>query len=302
MKIVQDRGGYSDEERLKFKPLVYSNCISQMSILASVAIRDKLSFDSPENQEAANAIGGIQPFGHLWTNEIGLMIKNLWRDSAIQRIYHSKDKTYQLNDTAGYFFDNVDRFVVDNYIPTLGDVLRVRVRSVGIEEAEFVFDGMVIKAVDVGGQRSERRKWIHCFSQVTAVLFCASLSDYCHCLRENSNVNRMEEALELFSEVANSAYFNRSAIILFLNKVDIFEQKLKEIPLNTFFEEYQGGRDKDYACEYVRARFVELVSDSTKLFPHITCALDTNHIEHVIYDVRAEIIHQNIDSIWENDK
>jgi len=293
MKIVQDQGGYSEEERLRFKPIVYSNCISQMSILLSAVKKQKLNFDTPENEKDANYLLE-QPSELLWTPEIGSTIKRLLSDSAVQNVYSSGTKNYPLNDTAGYFFKYIDRFIPENYIPSIGDVLRVRVRSTGIEEAEFVFDSMLIKVVDVGGQRSERRKWIHCFSQVTSVLFCASLSDYCQKLRENSNVNRMDEALELFSEVANSSYFNTSSIILFLNKVDIFEDKLKEIPLTTYFPTFQGG-DKDIACEFVKARFVELVSDTSKLYPHITCALDTDQLEHVIYDVRAEILQQSFD-------
>lgn len=91
-------------------------------------------------------------------------------------MYSEAGKLYQLNDTANYFFDNIDRFVQPDYTPTIDDVLRVRVRSTGIEEAMFVFDKMIFKVMDVGGQRSERRKWIHCFESVTAVLYTAALS------------------------------------------------------------------------------------------------------------------------------
>lgn len=40
---------------------------------------------------------------------------------------------------------------------------------------------------DVGGQRSERKKWIHCFENVTSIIFCVALSEYDQVLRENSN-------------------------------------------------------------------------------------------------------------------
>ena len=54
---------------------------------------------------------------------------------------------------------------------------------------------------DVGGQRNERRKWIHCFEDVTAVIFVAAISEYDQKLFEDGATNRMVEALELFEEV-----------------------------------------------------------------------------------------------------
>ena len=41
--------------------------------------------------------------------------------------------------------------------------------------------------VDVGGQKSERRKWIHCFQDVTSILFLVSLSGYDQCLVEDKD-------------------------------------------------------------------------------------------------------------------
>ena len=41
--------------------------------------------------------------------------------------------------------------------------------------------------IDVGGQRCERRKWIHCFQDVTAILFLVSLSGYDQSLVEASD-------------------------------------------------------------------------------------------------------------------
>lgn len=41
--------------------------------------------------------------------------------------------------------------------------------------------------VDVGGQRSERRKWIHCFESVTSIIFLVALSEYDQVLAECDN-------------------------------------------------------------------------------------------------------------------
>jgi guanine nucleotide-binding protein G(i) subunit alpha len=42
--------------------------------------------------------------------------------------------------------------------------------------------------VDVGGQRSERKKWIHCFEGVTAIIFCVAMSEYDLVLAEDEEM------------------------------------------------------------------------------------------------------------------
>jgi len=186
------------------------------------------------------------------------------------------------------FFDNVDRFLTDQYVPTLDDVLRVRVRSTGIEEANFVFDKMPFRVVDVGGQRSERRKWIHCFDCVTSVIFCASLSGYDQVLREDGTQNRMTEAILLFDEVANSTAFHKNDIILFLNKQDLFDDKIKSVPLSVCFANYTGHNDAHAAKEFIKARFLERTT--SQVFTHYTTAIDTKNIEFVVRDVRKSVL------------
>lgn len=127
-----------------------------------------------------------------------------------------------------------------SYVPTHADVLRARVRSAGIEEATFRFEDDFYRMIDVGGQRSERRKWIHCFDCVTAVIFCVSLSEYDQTLREDDQQNRMTESLSLFEEISNSRWFSNTNFILFLNKTDLFQEKIKQVPLSNYFKDFKG--------------------------------------------------------------
>lgn len=130
-----------------------------------------------------------------------------------------------------------------SFYQNLKDVLRVRVRSTGITEAQFEFEGMEFSLLDVGGQRNERKKWIHCFESVTAILFCASLNEYDQVLREDPTQNRMKESLTLFDDIVNSPWFKNTPIILFLNKSDLFKEKIKRVNLSTCFENYKGKID-----------------------------------------------------------
>ena len=63
---------------------------------------------------------------------------------------------------------------------------------------------LFIRMVDVGGQRSERRKWIHCFENVTSVMFLVALSEYDQYLHEVSEVGF---CLKLIAAMT-AAYFN----------------------------------------------------------------------------------------------
>jgi guanine nucleotide-binding protein subunit alpha len=93
---------------------------------------------------------------------------------------------------------------------------------------------------DMGGLRSERRKWIHCFQDVTAVVFLVAISEYDQLLPEDETVNRIHEALALFDSICNSRWFVKTSIILFLNKIDRFREKLTISPLKKYFPDFNG--------------------------------------------------------------
>jgi guanine nucleotide-binding protein G(i) subunit alpha len=122
---------------------------------------------------------------------------------------------------------------------------------------------------DVGGQRSERKKWIHCFEAVTCIIFCVALSEYDQVLLEVNTINRMEESLTLFGSIVNSAWFTRTSIVLFLNKIDIFRRKLLTVPLERYYPDYEGiyplcwvltvgGPDPGKAAKYILYRFSQM--------------------------------------------
>ena len=52
--------------------------------------------------------------------------------------------------------------------------------------------------------------------------------------------NRMQESLKLFDSICNNKWFGDTSIILFLNKKDLFEEKILRSPLTLCFPEYAG--------------------------------------------------------------
>merc|ERR1712083_563817 len=122
----------------------------------------------------------------------------------------------------------VDTIFDLDYEPSMEDVLKCRARTTGLIEARFFINDIPFSSFDAGGQRTERRKWIQKFEGVTAVIFVAALNHFCTVLFEDERKNGMLESLELFDEIVNAKWFRKTAIILFLNKNDIFEQRLRE--------------------------------------------------------------------------
>jgi GTPase SAR1 family protein len=300
LKIIQDNGGFSKEELVSYIPVVRSNAVSQMRVVLEAAALLKIELFSEEALMAAKKILSLPTTSTVWNNEIAQAVTTLWHDKGIKETYALGNKKYQLNETAEYFFEGIERFSQDNYVPSVDDVLRVRVRSTGIEEAVFRFDNMSFRVVDVGGQRSERRKWIHCFDCVTCVIFCASLNGYDQVLREDRTQNRLHEAILLFDEVANSNCFQKNDIILFLNKEDLYLEKIKIVPLDVCFQGYQGGDDPETGKIYIRDRFLERTKSS--VFVHFTCAINTKNIDFVIRSVMKSILTNTLGQIFLENK
>lgn len=72
------------------------------------------------------------------------------------------------------------RFANGDFVPNQEDMLRARIKTTGIRELRFALKDVEFIIVDVGGQRSERRKWIHCFDNVTSIIYLVGF-DFCCC-------------------------------------------------------------------------------------------------------------------------
>ena len=197
----------------------------------------------------------------------------------------------QVNIIDGHkeYLQDVARIASPSFKPTTQDVLNARVKTTQVVMERYRIDGIDFEMYDVGGQRSERRKWLDCFDNVDAVLFVAALSEYDQKLAEARRSNRMIEALELFRSVCNNRAFSNSqtSIMLFLNKKDIFAEKIlySDIQAQAEFKDYAGPpKDFNHGVIYFIQKFKEcLISDEQEFkdsFIHVTCATDTNNSEY----------------------
>jgi len=296
MKLIY-LNGFSAEERNLFITAIHTNIYQSMRNLIAAGERLGVTLAAPpafvKKFESAFLEARITP-------EFGKEISQVWKDPATQKLYDRRSE-FQLNDSAKIYFDDIARIVAPDYKPTDLDVLRSRVQTTGIIETEFTVDGHKFIMVDVGGQRSERKKWIHCFEDVTAVLFCVGMSEFDQVLYEDGVTNRMHEALRLFHEICQSKWFTYTAIILFLNKSDLFAEKIRAgKSIKLAFKEYGGKDTFEESAKYIQAKFVAvddpLTGKRKDIYPHITCATDTNNVRVVFNAIKDFIINTTLEN------
>uniref|UniRef100_A0A8C4ZMP7 Guanine nucleotide-binding protein subunit alpha n=1 Tax=Gadus morhua TaxID=8049 RepID=A0A8C4ZMP7_GADMO len=310
MRIIHG-AGYTDEDKRGFIRLVYQNIFTSMQSMIRATETLKIPYKYEQNRSNAGLvkevdIEKINGFDQPYV----VAIKTLWADPGILEAYDRR-REYQRWYQGGrgfrpgvglpwvpfdIYLTDLDRIADPSYLPTQQDVLRVRIPTTGIIEYPFDLQSIIFRMVDVGGQRSERRKWIHCFENVTSIMFLVALSEYDQVLVESDNENRMEESKALFRTIITYPWFQNSSVILFLNKKDLLEEKIAYSHLVDYFPEFDGPqRDAQAAREFILKMFVDLNPDSDKIiYSHFTCATDTENIRFVFAAVKDTILQLNL--------
>ncbi|XP_004713879.1 guanine nucleotide-binding protein subunit alpha-14 [Echinops telfairi] len=295
MRIIHG-SGYSDEDRRGFTKLVYQNIFTAMQAMIRAMDSLRIHYVCEQSQENAQVIKEVEvdKVSALSKTQVEA-IKQLWRDPGIQECYDRR-REYQLSDSTKYYLTDIDRIAMPSFVPTQQDVLRVRVPTTGIIEYPFDLENIIFRIVDVGGQRSERRKWIHCFEKVTSIIFLVALSEYDQVLAECDNENRMEESKALFKTIITYPWFLNSSVILFLNKKDLLEEKIMYSHLISYFPEYTGPKqDVKAARDFILKLYQDQNPDKEKvIYSHFTCATDTENIRFVFAAVKDTILQINL--------
>eukprot|EP00472_Partenskyella_glossopodia_P013072 CAMPEP_0197525366 /NCGR_PEP_ID=MMETSP1318-20131121/11600_1 /TAXON_ID=552666 /ORGANISM="Partenskyella glossopodia, Strain RCC365" /LENGTH=205 /DNA_ID=CAMNT_0043078685 /DNA_START=103 /DNA_END=717 /DNA_ORIENTATION=+ len=89
------------------------------------------------------------------TPETASHISKLWMDPGIRNTAN----LVQMDDSAEYFLDRVEECARSDFVPSVDDIVRNRMRTAGISRTRFEIGDSEFEMIDVGGQRSERKKW-----------------------------------------------------------------------------------------------------------------------------------------------
>ena len=137
----------------------------------------------------------------------------------------------------------------------------------------------------------------------------AAISEYDQVLYEDNKTSRISEAVKLFDEISNSQWFAKTSIVLFLNKNDLFVQKLWRVPYRlpgVRNDDFQGPYAEDEnavreevieaAQKHTLEKFLKVRRDAEKrqVYHHITCATDTKNVQVVFNACKDIILRSNL--------
>ncbi|XP_029611451.1 guanine nucleotide-binding protein G(olf) subunit alpha isoform X1 [Salmo trutta] len=306
MRILHVNGFNAEEKKQKVLDIrknVKDAIVTVVSAMSTLI--PPVPIGNPANESRIDYIKSIAPLSDFdYTEEFFEHAKQLWDDEGVKACFERSNE-YQLIDCAQYFLDRIESVRSNDYTPTDQDLLRCRVLTSGIFETRFQVDKVNFHMFDVGGQRDERRKWIQCFNDVTAIIFVAASSSYNMVIREDNSTNRLRESLDLFKSIWNNRFLRTISVILFLNKQDMLADKILagKSKLEDYFPEYSRytvpaeavpdpGEDPKVtrAKFFIRDEFLRISTASGDgkhyCYPHFTCAVDTENIRRVFNDCR----------------
>lgn len=249
--------GFDDQDRGELVPIVHYNAINSMRLLCT---QSKIMKIDVVSQESRNFILNMQDHQEVMNPTMVRHLQALWRDDGIQHTYQQRH-TFPLPLVAhcDYFLTNAERAADDAYLPSNEDILRCSARTTGIVEGSVAVGDSKFVVYDVGGQRAERKKWVHCLKEASCLIYVAGVSGFDEKLVEDPDDNRLSEEFKLFEGVCDM--FPTKQIVLILNKTDTLREKIsraghKGSKFSAYFPDCRDDSSYDKVLEWVKAAFL----------------------------------------------
>ncbi|KAJ7481634.1 heterotrimeric G protein alpha subunit [Mycena latifolia] len=234
----------------------------------------------------------------------------LWSDPAVQLALDRRK--IRLVDTAGFFLNDLDRIATRSYVATDDDIVRARLRTVGIQEYLLrINDGFPLlggdnswiwRLYDVGGCRTVRSAWLPFFEgdNCDAIIFLCPVSCFDERLDEDARVNRLEDSTLLWRSICSSKLLARTQLILFLNKCDLLKRKLKRgVKIKTYLPSY-GDRPNEVmpVVKYLREKYKEIQKQHSPeprvAYIYTTTVTDTTATAKTLHSIRDRVLRENL--------
>jgi len=211
-------------------------------------------------------------------------------------------------EESGFYLNDLDRVTGYNYVPTDDDVLKARLKTIGVSEYKFEMEagdqrGTQWRIVDVGGSRFQRPTWVPFFDNVDAIIFLAPISAFDQVLTEDPQVNRLEDSVLLWKGLCQNKLLAKVDLVLFLNKCDILQRKLETgVRLARYVKSYDDRpNDMDTASKYFRGKFSAIQRTYSpaprKFYGYCTSITETTTTAGILASVRDIVLRQNLRSV-----
>ncbi|EAU91545.2 guanine nucleotide-binding protein alpha-4 subunit [Coprinopsis cinerea okayama7 len=249
------------------------------------------------------------------------MIK-LWNHPIIKTLLLAHN--LRLEDKAGFFLDSLERVTSLRYMPTDDDILRARLKTLGVSEHRFKFKNTAtigesltlaepvhyeVRApstsnptISLNVMCSYLAAWAPYFDNMDAIIFLAPLSGFDEALAEDPNTNRLEDSVLLWKATISNPLLKTAQTVLFLNKMDIFKAKLESgIKFGDYVVSY-GDRpnDPDTAAAYLRKKFAGIHKQHSPiprmLYSHMTAVTDVKSTQAILTNVKDMVLRQALEN------
>lgn len=253
--------------RRETRQAVYKNVLHGMQAVVKEMPTHKLEVSS-KTKPRMERLMALKDYEETLTPTIAPTLQTVWNDPAVQRCHvlmTQQPVGVQPNDHLRFFMGRLQALCHPKYEPSDQDIVWTKTRTTGIVDEDISIDGFSFLLYDMGGQRHERTKWLHCMEGSSAVVFVASLSDYDRFLAEDASTNRLIESLKLFEGVLNMF---SGPVYLILSKTDVLKDKLNDASSGNFaanHPDYRGNsNDYEQVLSYIKQAFLRCNSNEAR--------------------------------------
>ncbi|KAJ7038039.1 guanine nucleotide binding protein, alpha subunit [Mycena alexandri] len=272
----------------------------------SFSTQDVVDWDDPDDPGVA-------------LHERGEDMRRLWAHPTVRTILERQG--IRLQESPGFFLDELDVVTSLRYVPTDDHILRARLKTLGVTEHRMRLTdpsggtSREFRIFDVGGQRSMRRKtflssrnlihrlsakWVPYFENIDCLIFLVPISAFNEVLAEDPEVGRLVDSVELWTAISSNQLLKKSNLILFLNKVDILQSKLASgIRFSDYVPSY-GRRPNDFdsASRYMRKQFGAILKESSPsprtFYCHLTNVVDQTSTAFVLAGIKDMLLRSHL--------
>ncbi|EDQ98792.1 Galpha13 [Laccaria bicolor S238N-H82] len=208
-------------------------------------------------------------------------IRELWHHPTVKGLIAKRK--LKLDEWSEFFLKNITLVASPDYVPSIDDILHARIQTMGV--TEHIFDvnihgkSVTWHLFDVGGARGQRHSWVPYFDDANTIIFVAPVSAFDQYLEEDPRTNKIDDSLQLFTQICSNALLKNVHLVLFLNKTDLLKAKLDT-----------GLKVRKYITSF-GDRFILRRNNENRrvLYTHFTSVVDTKATQRIIGNVRDSI-------------